>query len=76
MGIEHLKGHRRQDKMAETAVQVLVKAEMVERIDKMSPVEVRIDAKHLAEDGLTYVDELLRKAAALANPVGTRKLEK
>lgn len=42
---------------------------MVERIDKVSPVEVSVDTEHLAEDGLADFDEILGKAAPFPHPV-------
>jgi hypothetical protein len=48
---------------------VLIKVEMVEWFDEVSPVEVRINTEHLAEDCLADVDKLWWEAAALANPI-------
>lgn len=42
---------------------------MVEGVDKVGPVEVRVDSEHLAEDSLADLDEVLRKAAPFPGPV-------
>lgn len=47
---------------------------MVEGLGEMGPVEVSIDAEHLAEDGLAYVDEVLGKAGAFADPIGLTRV--
>lgn len=43
----------------------------------MSPVQVSVDAEHLAEDGLANLDEVLGEPTALADPIhltGIREL--
>lgn len=55
--------------MTEAAVHTLVKIEVVEGVDEMSPVEMSIDTEHLTEDGLADVYKLGWEATALANPV-------
>lgn len=57
--------------MAETAIHASFQVEMVHWFDKMGPVKMSIDAKHLAEDGLAYIDEILWESAALSYPVTT-----
>lgn len=42
---------------------------MVKGINVVGPVEVGINAEHLAENGLADFDEILGKPAVLANPI-------
>ena len=61
--------------MAEAAVHALFDIQVVERIDKVSPVEVGVDAEHLSEDSLADIDKVGWEATALTDPVaGTREL--
>ena len=55
--------------MTEAAIHTLLKVEVIERVDEMLPVEVRIDSEHLAEYDLADFKEIGWEAAALANPV-------
>lgn len=61
MRLEHVEGRGGQDEVAEAAVEGLLEVEVVERLGEVSPVEVRVDAEHLAEDSLTDVDKILRE---------------
>ena len=54
--------------MAEAAVHGLLQVE-AEHVVKVRPVQVRVDAEHLPEDGLARLHKVLREAAPLANPV-------
>ena len=54
--------------MAEAAVHGLLQVE-AEHVLKVRPVQVRVDAEHLPEDGLARLHEVLREAAPLADPV-------
>lgn len=58
----------RQDEVTEAAVHRLLQIE-AEHVVKVRPVQVRIDAEHLPEDGLARLHEVLREAAPLADPV-------
>lgn len=69
MGLQHVDLGSSEHKMTETTVHGLFQREVVEGVDKMSPVKVRVNAEHLAEDGLADIDELDWEAAALSNPV-------
>lgn len=69
MRLEEVKSSRSEHKMTEATVQMLVKIEMVKRVDKVCPVKVRIDTEHLSEDSLTHINKLLWEATTLANPV-------
>ena len=55
--------------MAEAAIELLFEAEKVKRLGKVSPVKVRVDSEHLAEDHLANFDEALGEAGALAKPI-------
>lgn len=67
--LEHVNLGGCKDEMAETTIQMFVEIQVIERIHKVSPIEMRIDSKHLPKDGLADVDEFLGKAAALTDPV-------
>jgi hypothetical protein len=66
--LEHIEGASRQDEVRKTAVELLLKVEVVERVDEMGPVEMRIDTEHLSKDGLAHVDKVVRESASLAHP--------
>lgn len=59
----------RQDEVAEAGIHGLLQVE-AEHVVKVRPVQVRVDAEHLPEDGLARLHEVLREAAALADPIG------
>lgn len=69
-GLEQVEGGGGQDKVGEAAVELLLEVEVVEGVGEVGPVEVGVDAEHLAEDGLADVDEGLGEARALADPFG------
>lgn len=69
MRLQHLNLGSSQDEVAETAVHLSLKAEVVERINEVSPVQMRVDSEHLTEDCLAYVKEVDRETTALANPI-------
>lgn len=69
MGSEHVECGGGEDEVAETAVELLLQVQMVERLHEMSPVEVRVDTKHLAENGLADLNKILREGRALPHPV-------
>lgn len=71
VGLEHIEGGGGEDEMAKATVQLLFEVEMVKRLDKVGPIQVCIDAEHLAEDGLADLDKVLGEPAAFANPVTT-----
>lgn len=68
--LQQVQRRRRQDEMAEAAVELLLQIQMIERVDKMRVVEMRIDAEHLQKDGLADAAKVLGEAGALAEPVG------
>lgn len=55
--------------MTETTVQWLLEAQVIEWLDEVRPVEMRIHTKHLTEDGLTNVLEPFWEPTALSDPV-------
>lgn len=55
--------------MAKTAVELLLKVQMVEGCDEVVPVEMSIDTEDLAKDELGRGSELAREAAAAAKPL-------
>lgn len=55
--------------MAEAAVHGLLEVHVEHGVLEVSPVQMRVDAEHLPEDGLTDIEEVLGEAAALADPV-------
>ena len=69
MRLQHIDLGSSKNKVTEAAVHTLVKVEVVEWFDEVSPVEMSINTEHLTEDGLANFDELGWKAAALTNPV-------
>lgn len=69
MRLQHIRRRRRENEVTEAAVQVFVQVEMVERVDKVRPIEMSIHAEHLTEDGLANVHKLLREPTAFADPV-------
>lgn len=71
---EHVKRRRREDEVAEAAIQLLLQVEVVEWLDEVGPVQVSVDAEHLAEDCLADLHKVLGEAAALANPVSLARI--
>lgn len=69
LGLEHVKSSGGEDKVAEAAVQMLVEADVVEWVGEVSPVQMRVNAEHLSENGLAHFVEVRWEATALANPV-------
>ena len=69
MRLQHVNLGGSKDKMAEAAVHALFETEVVEGFDKVGPVKMSVNTKHLAEDGLADIDKVGREAAALSNPV-------
>ncbi len=59
MMFKHIKCSSGENEMAEAAVKVFIKVEAVERINKVSAVEVSVDTEHLPKDSMTYIEELL-----------------
>ena len=66
------------DEVDEAAVEVgpaaggrVLRLDVVERVQPVGVVDVRVQAEHLPEDGLAVVEEGLRETGALADPVGT-----
>jgi len=55
--------------VAEAAVQLFLKIQVVEGVDEVGPVEMGVDAEHLTEDHLANFDEVLGETAALAYPI-------
>lgn len=73
--LEHVDLGGGEDEVAEAAVECLLQTQVVEGLDEVRPVEVRVNAEHLAEDGLADVGELDWETTALSNPVaGASKL--
>lgn len=70
VGFEQIEGRGREDKVTEATVELLLEVDVVEGVGEVGPVEMGVDAEHLAEDGLADVDEVLGEARALADPVG------
>lgn len=68
MRLQKIQRRGRQYEMAEAAVQLLLQVEMIKRIGKVGVVEMRIDAKHLQENGLADAAKLFGEARALAEP--------
>lgn len=58
-----------QQEVAEAAVQLLLEVEVVEWLDEVGVVHVRVDAEHLEEDGLADGQEVLWETAPPAGPV-------
>ena len=54
--------------MAEPRVELFLKREVVV-VDKVGPVQVRIDAEHLAENGFAHFEKLLGEAGAFSEPI-------
>lgn len=71
--LQQVQRRRRQQEVAEATIQLLLEVEVVEGVDKVRVVQVRVDAEHLAEDGLADAAELLGEPAALAEPVVGRR---
>lgn len=69
MWFQHIDLSCSEHEVAETTVHVLVEIKMVERFDKVSPVEMSIDSEHLSKDCLANINEFLRKSTALADPI-------
>lgn len=76
MGLEHVQRGSGEDEVAEATVERLLKVQVVEGLDEVGPVEVSVDAEHLAEDGLAHLDEVLREAGPLADPIGLARVRK
>ena len=75
MRFQHVNFRGRENKVTEAAVHWLFQTQVVERINEMCPVEMRVDTEHLTEDCLADIDELNWETTALSNPVtGTSKL--
>ncbi len=55
--------------MTEAAVHLSLKVEMVERVDEVCPVEVRVDSEHLTKDSLADLEKFNGKATTLTNPI-------
>lgn len=66
---EHVESRRGENKVAETAVELLFEVQVIERLGEVGPVEVRIDTKHLAENGLANLDKVLGEARSFSHPV-------
>ena len=58
MRLKHVKCRSGQDEMAEAAIEMFIKAEVVERIDKVSPVKVGVNTEHLPKDCLANVERI------------------
>lgn len=58
-----------ENEVAETAVEWLLQVQVIVRVDEVSPVQVSIDAEHLAEDGLADIEEIVGETATLSKPV-------
>ncbi len=69
MWLHHIQSGGGEDEVGEARVELFLEVEVVEWLDEVRPVEVSVDAEHLAEDGLADLEELLREARGLANPV-------
>ena len=69
MGLQHVDLGSSEHEMTEATVHRLFQREVVEGVDEVGPVKVRVNAEHLAEDGLADINELNWEAAALSNPV-------
>ena len=66
---EHVERGGGQHEVGEAAVELLLEVEVVEGLREMGPVKVSVDAEHLAKDHLAHIDELLREAGPLADPL-------
>lgn len=66
---EHVERGGGQHEVREAAVELLLEVEVVEGLREMGPVKVSVDAEHLAKDHLAHIDELLREAGPLADPL-------
>ena len=73
MRLQHLQRHSSEDKVREAAVELFLQAQVVEGFAEVGPVQVSVDAEHLAEDGLANFNELGRESGRLADPVRTRQ---
>lgn len=62
MGPEHIESSCSENKVAEATVKLLFEIQVIERLGEVCPVEVRIDPKHLPENGLTDLDKILGKS--------------
>ena len=55
--------------MTEAAIHTLFEIEMIEWVDEVSPIEMSVDAEHLAKDGLADLDKFGGKATAFTSPI-------
>lgn len=69
--LEQIESRRCQDEVAETAIHRLLQVQ-AKHVVEVRPVKVRVDAEHLAEDGLACLHEVLGESAPLAHPILTR----
>lgn len=67
--LQHIQSARREHKVRKATVELLLEVEVVEGVDKVSPVQVSIDSEHLSEDGLADLEEVLRESTSLSDPV-------
>lgn len=58
-----------QKEVTEAAVELLLEVQVVEWVDEVGVVHVRVDAEHLEEDSLADGNEVLGKPASPADPV-------
>lgn len=69
MWFQHINLGCSEYEVAEATVHVLIEIKMVERFDKVSPVEMSIYSEHLSKYCLANINKFLRKSTALANPI-------
>jgi len=75
MRFQHVNFRGRENKVTEAAVHWLLQTQVVERINEMCPVEMRVDTEHLTEDCLADINELNWETTALSKPItGASKL--
>lgn len=60
--------------MTETAVELLLQVQVIERLSKVGPVEMGVDSEHLTENSLADLDKILGEAGPLADPVGLSRV--
>lgn len=68
MRLQQVQGRSSEDEVAEAAVKVVLEVQVIERLCKVRPVQMRVNTEHLEEDGLANAEELLWETAPLANP--------
>lgn len=69
--LHHIKRNGSEDEVREHRVELLLQVQVVEWLGEVGPVEVSVDAEHLAEDGLANLEEVAWEAGGLADPVVT-----